>query len=134
MRSDMRYGIFAVGLIGAASLAGCSEGVLSPQGPIASAERQILFNALGIMLAIVIPTIIATLAVAYWFRSSNWRARYMPDFEYSGRLEVLCWSIPALSGLLGGGVAWVGSHALDPRKPIASAVVPVRVQVVSLDW
>ena len=33
-----------------------------------------------------------------------------------------------------GGVAWVGSHDLDPPKPIASAVKPVRVQVVSLDW
>jgi cytochrome o ubiquinol oxidase subunit II len=33
-----------------------------------------------------------------------------------------------------GGVAWVGSYDLDPRKPIASAVNPIRVQVVSLDW
>ncbi|MBB3149553.1 cytochrome o ubiquinol oxidase subunit 2 [Phyllobacterium trifolii] len=116
------------------TLAGCSDGVLSPHGPIASAERQVLFNSLGIMLAIVIPTILATLGVAFWFRSSNLRARYMPDFEYSGRLEMLVWSIPAMTVLLVGGVAWVGAHDLDPRKPIASAVDPVRVQVVSLDW
>ena len=38
------------------------------------AERQILFNALGIMLAIVIPTILATLGVGFWFRASNSRA------------------------------------------------------------
>ena len=130
----MRYGIFAVGLIGAAALAGCSEGVLSPQGPIASAERLVLFNSLGIMLAIVIPTILATLGVAFWFRSSNGHARYRPDFEYSGRLELLVWSIPAMTVLLVGGVAWVGAHDLDPRKPIVSAAEPVRVQVVSLDW
>ena len=98
------------------------------------AERQILFNSLGIMLAIVIPTILATLGVAFWFRSSNERARYRPDFEYSGRLEMLVWSIPAMTVLLVGGVAWVGSHDLDPRKPIASTVKPVNVQVVSLDW
>ena len=36
--------------------------------------------------------------------------------------------------ILVGGVAWVGSHDLDPRKPIASTVKPVTVQVVSLDW
>ena len=130
----MRYALRAAGLIGAATLAGCSEGVLSPQGPIASAERQVLFNSLGIMLAIVIPTILATLAVAYWFRSSNWRARYMPDFEYSGRLEMLVWSIPAMTVFLVGGVAWVGSHDVSPRKPIASTVKPLRVQVASLDW
>jgi cytochrome o ubiquinol oxidase subunit 2 len=121
-------------LIGAVILAGCSEGVLSPQGPVASAERQILFNSLGIMLAIVIPTILATLGVAFWFRSSNVRARYLPDFEYSGRLEMLVWSIPAMTVLLVGGVAWVGAHNLDPRKPLASSAAPVRVQVVSLDW
>ena len=86
------------------------------------------------MLAIVIPTILATLGVAFWFRSSNRRARYRPDFTYSGRLEMLVWSIPAMTVLLVGGVAWIGAHDLDPRKPIASDVEPLRVQVVSLDW
>ena len=47
---------------------------------------------------------------------------------------MLVWSIPAMTVLLVGGVAWVGSHDLDPRKPIASTVKPVNVQVVSLDW
>ena len=130
----MRYGPFAIVLVTAATLGGCSEGVLDPKGPIAAAERLILLNSLGMMLAIVIPTILATLAVAYWFRSSNWRARYLPDFAYSGRLEMLVWSIPAMTVLLVGGVAWVSSHDLDPRKPISAAVDPVRVQVVSLDW
>src|SRR6476646_11477209 len=134
MRSAMRYGILALSLIGAGTLAGCSEGMLSPQGPIASAERQILFNSLGIMLAIVIPTILATLIVAFWFRSSNARARYLPDFTYSGRLEIFVWSIPAMTVLLVGGVAWLGAHDLDPRRPISSTIKPVSVQVVSLDW
>src|SRR5712672_2524056 len=128
----MRRGLFAVLLIGA--LGGCSEGVLDPKGPIAAAGREILFNSLAIMLAIVIPTILATLGIAYWFRSSNRRARYRPDFTYSGRLEMLVWSIPAMTVLLVGGVAWVGSHDLDPRKPIVSTIKPVTVQVVSLDW
>jgi cytochrome o ubiquinol oxidase subunit 2 len=130
----MRHGLFAALLLSAAALSGCSEGVLDPKGPIAAAEREILFNSLGIMLAIVVPTILATLGIAYWFRSSNRRARYRPDFTYSGRLELLVWSIPAMTVLLVGGVAWVGAHELDPRRPIASGVEPLRVQVVSLDW
>jgi cytochrome o ubiquinol oxidase subunit 2 len=129
----MRYGLLAVTLLSVA-LGGCSEGVLDPKGPIAAAERLIMFNALGIMLAIVIPTILATIAVAFWFRASNSRAAYLPDFEYSGRLELLVWSIPAMTVLLVGGVAWVGAHDLDPRKPISSSATPVTVQVVSLDW
>src|SRR5215467_6537356 len=130
----MRCAFLAVVLIGAATFGGCSEGVFDPQGPIAVAERQIMLNSLGIMLAIVIPTILATLGAAYWYRSSNERASYLPDFAYSGRLEVLVWSIPIMTVLLVGGVAWVGSYDLDPPKAITSTVKPVRVQVVSLDW
>jgi cytochrome o ubiquinol oxidase subunit II len=130
----MRYVIPAVVLIGAATLAGCSEGVLDPEGPIASAEWLIMLNSTGIMLAIVIPTILATLGAAFWFRASNERARYMPDFAYSGRLELLVWSIPLMTILLVGAVAWLGSYDLDPPKAIASAEKPVRVQVVALDW
>jgi cytochrome o ubiquinol oxidase subunit II len=130
----MRYSVLALALIGATMLGGCTEGVLDPKGPIAAAQRQILFNSTGIMLAIVIPTVLATLAVAFWFRSSNWRARYLPDFFHSGRLEMLVWSIPAMTVILLGGIAWVGSYDLDPPKAIASAVKPVRVQVVALDW
>ena len=130
----MRYLLLAVALLGAATLGGCTGGVLDPKGPITAAERQIMFNSLGIMLAIVFPTMLATLGVAWWFRASNGRARYMPEFAYSGRLEILVWSIPIMTVFLVGGVAWVGSHDLDPPKPIASAAKPVRVQVVSLDW
>src|SRR3984885_2868610 len=133
-RSDMRYILLAAVLAGAAILGGCNEGVLDPKGPIAVANRQILLNSLGIMLAIVIPVIVATLGVAFWFRASNIRARYRPDFEYSGRLEMLVWSIPAMTVFLVGGVACVGSHDVSPRKPIASSVKALRVQVASLDW
>ena len=130
----VRYGLPAVVLIVVATLGGCTDGVLDPKGPIALAERQILLNALGIMLAIVIPVILAILGAAFWFRASNERARYRPNFTYSGRLELLVWSIPAMTVLLVGGVAWVGAHDLDPGKPISSTVKPVNVQVVSLDW
>src|ERR1700747_2877984 len=139
MSSDERSRMYrslsvSIVLIAATTLGGCSEGILDPQGPIAAAERQVLFNSLAIMLAIVIPTIIAILAVGFWFRSSNPRARYLPDFNHSGLLEVLVWSIPAMTVLLVGGVAWLGAHARDPRKPLSSAVKPITVQVVSLDW
>jgi cytochrome o ubiquinol oxidase subunit II len=130
----MRNRVLPVVLFVGATLGGCTGGVLDPQGPVAAAERQILFNSLGIMLAIVIPTIVATLGVAYWFRSSNKRARYLPDFNYSDRLEALVWSIPAMTVLLVGGVAWVSAHDLDPRKAISSTSKPLTVQVVSLDW
>ena len=47
----------------ALALASCHSGVLDPQGPVGAAQRTILINALAIMLAIVVPTILATLGV-----------------------------------------------------------------------
>src|ERR1700739_2623255 len=130
----MRYVLLTVVLAVAAVLGGCAEGVLDPKGPIAVTDRQILLNSLGIMLAIVIPVILAILGVAFWFRASNERARYRPNFAYSGRLEMLVWSIPAMTVFLVGGCAGGGPPHRGRRKPIASTGKPLRVQVASLDW
>ena len=70
----MRCAILALVLVGAAALGACSQGVLDPQGPIASAERLLLINSTAIMLVVVVPVIVATLAFAWWYRSSNPRA------------------------------------------------------------
>jgi cytochrome o ubiquinol oxidase subunit 2 len=123
------------GLICTASLlaAGCG-GVLDPVGPIGFQEKQILLNSTGIMLAIVIPVILATLVFAWWFRAGNKRATYLPNWDYSGRIELVVWSIPLMTVMLLGGIAWIGAHDLDPGKPLPSATKPLRVEVVSLDW
>ena len=108
--------------------------ILDPQGPIGAADKTILIDSLAIMLAIVLPTIFTIFVFAYWFRASNTKAFYWPDWEYSGRIELVVWSIPALTVILLGGVAWIGSHQLDPAAPVAGTGNPVRIQVVSLDW
>ncbi len=108
--------------------------LLDPQGPVAAANKTILVDSVAIMLAIVVPTIVAILAFAWWFRASNPRARFQPHFAYSGRIELVVWSIPALTIILLGGVAWIGSHQLDPAAPVPGTGSPVRIQAVSLDW
>ena len=108
--------------------------ILAPQGPIAAAEKVILIDSIAIMLAIVVPTIIAIFAFAYYFRQSNTRAFYLPDFAHSGRLELVVWSIPTLTIILLGGVAWIGSHQLDPARPVDGTGPGVTIEVVSLDW
>ncbi len=110
------------------------HGVLDPQGPIAAAERTILMNASVIMLAVVLPVILLTLAFAWWFRAGNKWARRDPDWVYSGAVEVTVWSIPTLVVLFLGGIAWIGSHELDPAKPVAAQAAPLEVEVVSMDW
>jgi cytochrome o ubiquinol oxidase subunit 2 len=116
------------------TLEGCRAAVLSPAGPIGAADRTILLDALAIMLAIVVPTILAILAFAWWFRDSNTHARRQPTLTYSGRIELIVWSIPALVVFFLGGIAWIGSQLLDPARPLSSSDKPLEIQVVSLDW
>jgi cytochrome o ubiquinol oxidase subunit 2 len=115
-------------------LAGCSGGVLDPKGQIAAEESTILVNAFGTMLIIVAPTILGALVCAWWFRASNQRARYLPGWVFSGRLELVNWGYPLLIILFLGGLIWIGSHRLDPFRPIGAAGKQIEVQVVSLDW
>ena len=121
-------------LVVLAELSGCGRAQLQPAGPVSDAERKILLDSVVIMLAIVVPTIIATLGVAWWYRASNTRARRQPDFVYSGRVELIVWSIPALVIIFLGGIAWISSHDLDPAQPLPSKTAAVDIQVVSLDW
>ncbi len=113
---------------------GCNRGLLDPVGPVGNAEKLILINSTAIMLAIVIPVIIATIAFAWWFRRGNKKAEYRPEWEYSGAIELVVWSVPALTIMLLGGIAWIGSHNLEPSKPLSSRARPLNVEVVSLDW
>ena len=124
----------AFAVAGLACLAGCEPGVLSPAGPVAGGVRTILLDSVGIMLLIVLPVIGLALGFAWWFRAGNTRATYRPDWTYSGRLELLVWSIPALVVIFLAGIAWIGSHRLDPPRPLTSKVRPLQVEVVALDW
>jgi cytochrome o ubiquinol oxidase subunit II len=125
----------AISITSAAVLmASCNEGVLDPQGPVGRAERVILYDATAIMLAVVIQVIVFTLVFVWWFRARNARARYRPEWEYSGRIEMIIWSIPALIILFLGGIAWTGSHDLDPPRPLAESTAPLDIEVISLDW
>jgi cytochrome o ubiquinol oxidase subunit II len=118
-----------------ALLASCGQqGVLDPQGPIASAQLFLLINTIEIMLVVVVPVILTTLGWAWWYRSSNARARRREDLAYEGRIDFVVWSIPLLVVILLGGVNWISTHQLDPRSPIASNVKPLEVDVVALDW
>jgi len=93
-----------------------------------------MINSTAIMLAIIIPTMLATVGIAWWFRRGNTKATYMPDWEYSGAVEMVVWGIPLLTIMLLGGITWISSHELEPSKPLASTKPPLKVEVVSLDW
>jgi cytochrome o ubiquinol oxidase subunit 2 len=116
----------------ASTLCGCG-GVLEPRGPVGAAEKLILIDSLAVMLVIVVPVILATIGFAWWFRATNQRAKYLPDWNFSGHLELIVWAVPTLVITFLGGIAWFGSHTLDPYRALPGPK-PIEVQVVSLDW
>jgi len=118
----------------ASLLGGCGTPIMRPEGQVSAAEKSILIDAVLIMMVVVVPTILATLVFAWWFRASNTRARYRPNWAYSGRIELITWSVPALIVLFLGGLTWIGAHELDPAVPLKSSRSPLTIDVVSLDW
>ena len=78
-------------------LAGCSGGVLEPHGPVGAADRIIMLDALGIMLAVVVPTICALLGVRV----------VVPGGRTRGRADCRASSIPGVSNW------WSGAFPLS---------------------
>ena len=94
--------------------------LLDPQGPVGAAEKTILLNSLAIMLAIVVPTIVATLALRLVVpRLATPGRAICPTSSYSGRIELVVWSIPALVIML------PRRHRLDRLAPARSRPTPL---------
>ena len=134
-----RKGYFV--LVGLASLfvavilGGCDKVVLlDPKGPIGDAERNLILEALGLMMIVVIPVIIMALWFPRRYSASNKKAPYTPKWNSSPRLEVIVWLVPIVIVTILGYLAWSKSHQLDPYRPIARGVKPINVQVVAMDW
>ena len=96
-----------------------------------------------LMLLIVVPVIILTLVFAWRYRASNAEARYEPDWDHSTSLELLIWGAPLLIIIALGLLTWIGTHTLDPYRPLRrvdarhtqqSTLDPLEVDVVALDW
>jgi cytochrome o ubiquinol oxidase subunit 2 len=130
----LRKPAITVALLLILGVGGCSEGVLAPVGPVGGAENQILMETFVAMMLVVAPVILMTLAFAWWFRASNRRAKFLPDWSYSGKIEFTVWIIPLLLIVFLATLAWSGAHDLDPYAPLKSGRKPVRIEVVSLDW
>ena len=78
--NDSRLGgaLFGTALV----LSGCEASVLDPARPVRAAEWTMLLDPVAVMLAIIGPIIVATIAFAWWYRASNPKADHRPDWAY----------------------------------------------------
>ncbi len=108
--------------------------VLQPKGMIALQERNLILLSTLLMLIIVIPVFVLTFAIAWRYRATNTKAKYLPNWEHNLAEEFIWWAVPCVIIIFLAGITWKSSHELDPFKPIASDTPTLTIQVVALDW
>ena len=128
----------------AAALTGSSKaGVLNPAGDIAAQQGQMVITATLLMLIIIVPVIALTLFFAWKYRQGNTEAEYDPEWHHSTTLELVIWTVPLVIIIALGALTWIGTHKLDPyrpldrvdaQRPLDANVKPLEVQVVAMDW
>ncbi len=133
-QSSSLYTIFTAGFFLLFPLDETYAAVFDPKGPIAAAEWNLIKTAVFLMLIIVVPTLIAFFTVARKYRAGNPNAEYDPDRAHSPWKELILWVLPAIIVAILATITWGATHALDPYKPIASDVKPIKIQVVALRW
>ncbi len=106
--------------------------MFSGAGPVSSITRDLFFEAIALMLIVVVPVFLFTLFVIWRYRKSC-SAVYRPDWDRSPRLEITIWLAPLIIVMLLGWLVWHRTHQLDPYK-LLSGERPLLVQAVSLDW
>ena len=95
------------------------------------------------MLLIIVPVMALTVLFAWRYRQGNRAARYEPEWDHSTQLELVIWGAPLLIIICLGALTWLGTHLLDPYRPINRIAKespvplhasPLEVDVVALDW
>ena len=117
--------------------------VRHPSGDVAAQQSHLIVVSTLLMLLIIVPVIALTLLFAWRYRESNIAARYTPEWDHSVQLELLIWAAPLLIIILLGALTWIGTHTLDPyrpltridaSRPVPGGTAPLVVEVVALDW
>jgi cytochrome o ubiquinol oxidase subunit 2 len=123
-------------------LGGCGMVVLSPSGYVAAQQRDLLISTTVLMLLVIIPVMGLTAFFA-WRYSEKRDSTYDPNFHHSTGLELIIWAAPLMIIICIGAITWVGTHRLDPfrplaaigeRRPIGPTVKPLDIEAVALDW
>ena len=134
----------AIALAAAVGLPGCSKLVLiNPAGDVAAQQGQMMVTATLLMLVIIVPVIALTLFFAWKYRQGNAEAEYEPEWHHSTSLELVIWTVPLFIIIALGALTWIGTHKLDPyrpldridaQRPVLANIKPLEVQVVAMDW
>jgi cytochrome o ubiquinol oxidase subunit II len=108
--------------------------VIDPKGPITLAERDLMFDAIAIMMIVIIPVFVLAALFIWRYRGTNRSARYTPNLAYYWPVEILVWGVPAAIIVWLGLHLWHDAYKLDPYNPIDTSVAPLKVGAIAQDW
>lgn len=111
-----------------------SSSFMDPQGPIAAAQKAHFIKVIAITMIAVGPVLVLVPLMLWRYRYRNTKARYSPNWEFSGPLDLVMWGVPFLIIIALSTQLWHSTKALDPYKPISSPLPALEVKVIALDW
>ena len=82
--------------LGMLLLSGCNWTLLDPKGQVGIEQKNLILIATGLMLLVVIPVIIMTVAFSWKYRASNKWATYTSVWSHSNKIELEAWIIPIM--------------------------------------
>jgi cytochrome o ubiquinol oxidase subunit 2 len=95
-------------------LGGCNMVALGAKGQVGTSEKSLIVRATWLMLLVVVPIIVMTLAFAWKHRAINPRIRcepeWPPSYKPSYKLRALVWAIPCVVIFCLAVIAWSSSH------------------------
>ena len=116
-------------------LSSCSEMILlDPKGPIGETERHVILTAFVLMLIVVIPVIVMAIWFPWKYRHGNNKTPYTPKWNFSWKIELVVWLVPAFIVTSLGILVWNTTYRLDPARPVDPSIKPLTIEAVSLDW
>ena len=118
-------------------LTGCSDvnnSFLDPKGPIAAAQKTHFISVTLYSMIAAGPVFILVPFILWRYRYKNKKARYTPNWEFSGLLDSIMWGVPIAIIIVLSSQLWHSTKTLDPYLPIESDVPALQIQVVGLDW
>ena len=111
-----------------------AAGLLEPKGQIALQQHKLLFDTIALMLIVVIPVIVMSLAFGYEFSKKNRKWPHTPEWSHNTLLECFWWGIPAIIILVLSVITWYETHKLDPYREIIPGAEKEVIQAVALRW
>lgn len=108
--------------------------VLNPKGMIAIKQRNLLVISTLLMLIVALPVFFFAFVFAWKYRANNKKNKYDPHWDHSRTIETIWWAVPCAIILFLSIMAWKSSHELDPFKPLAGDVEPIKIQAIALQW